>query len=478
MPENPELLNGLKFENGASSGSGDLSQKRRSDCKRKLSNRPEHSKLKICRDNHPQRSSQYVENQVMVKSPSCWIDPFQTKLDKRRTTKITRTAEPMLRDVIELKQAALWHGGKIRIDQACEPAAEDMVRQPKAPRISFRSEGTRSLSDTHQEHTKSPQTSHSVSCVSSSSAVELPQMRGGTCREQSSTRVTFRWRRFLLLTYLAVTASTAQLCLMTQDEIRERKLRAAQETRSRFRSTNQEQQVAGRKEKYRNQKPSPTVIPATIDRDLDPSKRPPTGCWVVRISDCPHPIEQRAFRENAYLEWMTCLSCGARWSRKTGRDDIQVKMGLIIEPQLTPPCPGCASTTRLQQMTNKTETFFGCSRFHLFKRVVHTSLTTESRVSPSAQSCSAAQPMAELVMVLDSDSVGSEESFTMLNVPAEPAVTQQEQQFLLEQLRHLSSSGITGQEARRAIVRMFPDTQQKIKVSKAVRTLQDTMQKV
>ena len=78
--------------------------------------------------------------------------------------------------------------------------------------------------------------------------------------------------------------------------------------------------------------------------------------------------------------------------------------------------------------------------------------------------------MAEQVVVLDSVSVGSEESFTMLNVPAEPAVTQQEQQFLLEQLRHLSSSGITGQEARRAIVQMFPDKQQKIKVSKAVRT--------
>ena len=53
----------------------------------------------------------------------------------------------------------------------------------------------------------------------------------------------------------------------------------------------------------------------------------------------------------------------------------------------------------------------------------------------------------------------------MLSVPAVPAVSQQEQQFLLEQLRHLSSSGITGQEARRAIVRMFPDQQQKIKVS-------------
>ena len=187
MPENLELLNDLKFENGSSSGSGDLSQKRRSDGKRNLSSHPEHNKLKICRGDHPQRSSHFVENQVMVKSPSCWTDPFQAKLDKRRTTKITRTAEPLSRDVIELKQAALWHGGKMRIDQACEAAAEGMVRQPKAPRISFQSEETRSLSGTHQEHTKSSLTSHPPSCVSSSSAVELPPMSGGTCREQSST---------------------------------------------------------------------------------------------------------------------------------------------------------------------------------------------------------------------------------------------------------------------------------------------------
>ena len=82
------------------------------------------------------------------------------KPDRRRTTKLTSTAGPMLRDVIELKQAALWHRGKIRIDQACEAAAEGLVRQPKALRISFRSEEVRALSGTHQEHTKSLQTSH------------------------------------------------------------------------------------------------------------------------------------------------------------------------------------------------------------------------------------------------------------------------------------------------------------------------------
>ena len=68
------------------------------------------------------------------------------KPDRRRTTKLTSTAEPMVRDVIELKQAALWHGGKIRIDQACEAAAESMVRQPKTLRISFRSEEINSSS--------------------------------------------------------------------------------------------------------------------------------------------------------------------------------------------------------------------------------------------------------------------------------------------------------------------------------------------
>ena len=153
-------------------------------------------------------------------------------------------------------------------------------------------------------------------CVAASVRRDLKEPVAPVERSHEET-VTFPWRRFLLLTHLEVTASTAKLCLITQDEIRERKLREAQETRNRLRSVNQEQHVAGRKGKYRNQKPSPTVIPATIDRDLEPSKRPPTEGWAMRISDFPHPIEQKAFRENAYLEWITCLSCGARWSRKT-----------------------------------------------------------------------------------------------------------------------------------------------------------------
>ena len=114
-------------------------------------------------------------------------DAFQARLNKRRATKVTIKAEPLSRDVIELKQAALWHGGKTRIDQACEAAAEGVARQPNASRIPFRSEGISSSSVPHQERATSPQTSHPPSCASSSSAAELPRTSGGTCKEQRPT---------------------------------------------------------------------------------------------------------------------------------------------------------------------------------------------------------------------------------------------------------------------------------------------------
>ena len=224
-------------------------------------------------------------------------------------------------------------------------------------------------------------------CVAATVRRDLKELVAPVKRSHEE-RVTFRWRRFLLLTYLVVAASTAQLCLVTQDEIRERKLQEAQETRNRLRSANQEQQVAGRKEKYRNQKPSPTVILATIDRVQDPSKRP----LAMRISDCPHPIEQRAFRENAYLEWMTCLSCGARWTRKTGWDDIQEKDGAdnrstFTDTSLSRMCIDDATTTddkqngddlRLQsvlavQMSGFHISYYGITCFTVFALVFSSS---------------------------------------------------------------------------------------------------------
>ena len=291
-------------------------------------------------------------------------------------------------------------------------------------------------------------------------------------------RVTFLWRRFLLLTYLVVTASTAQLCLITQYEIRERKLREAQETRNRLCSANQEQQVAGSKEKYRNHKPSPTVIPATIDRDLDPSKRPPTGGWVMRISDCPHPIEQKAFRENASLEWMTCLSCGARWSRKTGQDDIQVKMGLTFgQPQLTHPFQDVHQRRDYNRWQTKQRHSSYAVGFPCAKECgAHISYYGITCFAVYAfMFSSSAHGGASDGIGLRFGGIGRElynvecSSRTSCDTKGATISTGTASAFFC---------GITGQEAGRAIVRMIPDKQQKVKVSKAVRTLQDTMQKI
>ena len=267
--------------------------------------------------------------------------------------------------------------------------------------------------------------------------------------------VAFRWRRFLLLTYLVVKASTAQLCLI-RDEIR-------------------------------NQKPSPTVIPETLADSDTSDHRSRSGSVQTtangRLGNADFGLSAPYRTESVSRECISGMDdVSVMWSpleskdgpgRHSGKDGTDNR-STSTDTSLSRMCLDDATATDDKQNRE----FLRVQSVPLVQNTGLHSLTTESRVSPSAHSCSAAQPMAEQVMVLDSDSVGSEESFTMLNVPAEPAVTQQEQQFLLEQLRHLSSSGITGQEARRTIVRMFPDKQQKITVSKAVRTLQDTMQKI
>ena len=253
--------------------------------------------------------------------------------------------------------------GKIRIDQACDDAA----RQPNTYRISFRSQGTRSLSGTHPEHTKSPQTSFFFlriiivvhrgiasnelwivsrtvqrmqairACVAATVRRDLKEPVAPVERSHEE-RVTFRWRRFLLLIYLVVTGSTAQLCLMTQDEIRERKLREAQETRNRLRSGNQEQQVAGSKREIPQ--------PETFTHSDTSNHRSRFG------------------------------SVQTTTNGRLGNVDL----GLSASYRTDSFSREC--TTRLHQ--TKTETFFGCSRFPLCTRVVYTSLTTGSRVSPSA----------------------------------------------------------------------------------------------
>ena len=243
------------------------------------------------------------------------------------------------------------------MDQACEAAAEGVVRQPKALRISFRSEEVRALSPTHQEHRESLQTFYSASCISSSSAVELPQMSCGTCREQSSTdasdssmcggnsasrperassssrKVSRRKGNFPLASMPA--ADIPRSCsfhspVMSDDSgpnSREETTGSAGDKKS---TPLSESGTTGCGEERKIPQPETlSHIDTSNYRSRSGSVKTTTN-WrgrVLRISDCPHPVEQKAFRENAFLEWMTCLSCGARWSRKTGQDDIQVKWG-------------------------------------------------------------------------------------------------------------------------------------------------------
>ena len=287
-------------------------------------------------------------------------------------------------------------------------------------------------------------------------------------REQ---RVTFWWRRFLLLTYPVVTASAAQLCLITQDEIRERKLREAQEIRERLRAaTRESKQMVGKKD-HRNKKPPQTLTPATVERELEPSKRPPTGGWPMRVSDCPHPTESRALRENAFpgVVVVSVMRSPLEPDDGSGRHPNEkrtangtVAMSWIWEDDAT--------------VTNDKQDgdVFRIQSVPSVEKGGARTLTTGSPASPSVPSCSAAQPSESQAVQTDVESVSSEESFSIWNVPT---ASQPEQEFLLEQLQSLLSSGITGQKALRAIVQMFPDQQYKITLSNAVKTLQATMQK-
>ena len=198
----------------------------------------------------------------------------------------------------------------------------------------------------------------------------------------------------------------------------------------------------------------------------------------MRISDCPLLIEQSDSRE--CIPGMDDVSVmGSTLESKDGPgrhsgEDGADNRSTSIDTSLSRMCSINATATG----GKKTETFFGGSRFLMCKKSgVHISCDGITCFAVCALMFSSSTHDGASDGI-GSDLVGSEESFTMLNVPAESAVTPQEQQFLLEQLLHLSSSGITGQEARRAIVRMFPDRQQKIKVSKAVRVLQGTKQEI
>ena len=122
---------------------------------------------------------------------------------------------------------------------------------------------------------------------------------------------------------------------------------------------------------------------------------------------------------------MTCLTCGARWNRTTGADDIQMKTELpTAQPQSAPPCPGCGKTMRLQQTTNKTETFFGCS--------VHKGGARTTYYGIVCALVFGGATLGESGNATDVGSVSSEESFSMWNVPTASRIVSASSCFLME----------------------------------------------
>ena len=67
---------------------------------------------------------------------------------------------------------------------------------------------------------------------------------------------------------------------------------------------------------------------------------------------------------------------------------------------------------------------------------------------------------------MDVESVSSEDSFSIWEVPAE---TQHDNDFLWEPLQSLSSSGIRGQKALRAILQLYPDQQKKDMIAQQIK---------
>ena len=122
--------------------------------------------------------------------------------------------------------------------------------------------------------------------------------------------------------------------------------------------------------------------------------------------------------------------------------------------------------------SDKKEMFFGCNRFLQCRRVVRVPPATESLASLSVPSCSAAQPAESQATQMDVESVSSEDSFSMWEVPAD---SQQANDFLLEQLQSLSSFGITGQKSVRAILQLYPDQQKKVIVAHQFKKLQGSL---
>ena len=290
-------------------------------------------------------------------------------------------------------------------------------------------------------------------------------------------RVTFRWRQFLLLTYLVVTAST-QLCLMAQDEIRERKLREAQETRNRLRSESgttgcgQEMEIPQPETLTHSDTSNYRSISGTIQTTTN--GRLGNADLGLSASYRTESVSREGIpgMDDVSVMWSTLESKDGpgRHSGKVGADNRSTS----IDTSLSRMCINDATTTddkkngdifRMQSVSPVQKSGAHISYYGITCFTVYALMFSNSAHGGAGDGIG-----------LRFGGIGRE--LNNVECPSRISCNTTGATILLEQLLHLSSSGITGQEARRAIVRMFPDRQQKVKVSKAVWTLKDTMQKI
>ena len=145
----------------------------------------------------------------------------------------------------------------------------------------------RALSGIHQEHTKSLQTSRSASCISSPSAV------GRNCasrpeRASSSSRKISRGKRNFPLASIPAAdiprSHSFYNSAMSDDSGRNSREETTGSAGDKKSTPLSESRTTGCGNKRKAPQPE-TFTPATIDRDLDPSKRPPGCASTTRLTD-------------------------------------------------------------------------------------------------------------------------------------------------------------------------------------------------
>ena len=174
----------------------------------------------------------------------------------------------------------------------------------------------------------------------------------------------------------------------------------------------------------------------------------------MRISDCPHPNEQRAFRENAYLQWMTCLSCGVPLESKDGPgrhsgEDGTDNRTTSVDTSLSRMCLDDATTTDDKQNGDvlQMQSVHSCAKECYTHLLLRNTCFTVCALMFSSSAYGGAGDGTGLRFSGIGRELHNAECSSRIGFNTTGAT------IPIGQLRHLWSSGITGQEARWAIVR-------------------------